>query len=476
MGFTTTAFFAFFAIILIARWIVPERLVRPLLLVASYAFCATWGLELCLLVFVMSAGAYLAGNRIAHGPEATRKRTLTASIVALLSVLAFYKYSTFLVRTFVPSHAGFHIALPLGISFYTFEMVSYVVDVYRWASGRRGAGHEAGAPPAESLADFLLYIAYFPHLVAGPIVRAQELLPQLREKRRFSAEQLAEGMFILLVGLVAKVVFADNLAKVVDPVFATPDKFSWPQLVVGVVSYAGQIFSDFWGYTSIARGASLALGFPLPENFDYPYVSESITEFWRRWHMTLSRWLRDYLYISLGGNRGGELATYRNLMLTMVLGGLWHGASWTFVAWGFFHGALLALHKGWLGLVAGAPSWVKAAQKSLPYRLVAVAVTFALVCIGWVFFRAESFEKAWTVLRLLAKPKLVPHAFDSALWARTVKLLDVLLVVHVFGVRYVGLWLHRRAPMVLRGAAWAAMLAVVYLFGTASGQFIYFYF
>jgi len=343
-------------------------------------------------------------------------------------------------------------------------MISYLVDVYRGDHG------------AESLPEFALYVSYFPHLIAGPIVRASELLPQLREDKKFDSRKVSEGMFIMLTGFVKKMVIADNLAIFADAVFKKPDGFNTIELVAGVAAYTGQIYCDFSGYTDIARGGSTMLGFELPENFDYPYLSRSITEFWRRWHMTLSRWLRDYLYIPLGGNRGSELATYRNLFLTMALGGLWHGARITFVIWGAYHGVLLALHKLYSGETRG-ERWVKI-RENLAYQAVATIGTLVLVMIGWVFFRAVTFHDAAVILKRITSAGAWPapgwkptKVLDTTAWY-----LGALVALHVAGGVKLGVRTQRGLPAGARGILWAGMALVLYWFATTSPTFIYFYF
>ena len=341
-------------------------------------------------------------------------------------------------------------------------MISYVVDVYR------------GDPAARSLPEFALYVSYFPHLIAGPIVRASELLPQLHRDVPFDGKRVSHGVFVMLTGFVKKMVLADNLGGFADVVFKSPKDFSGFEVLVAILAYTGQIFCDFSGYTDIARGASEMLGYELPENFQYPYLSASITEFWRRWHMTLSRWLRDYLYISLGGNRGSELATYRNLLLTMTLGGLWHGARMTFVIWGIYHGLLLAAHKLVLGATKG-DAWKKLRSNDA-YRALSVLGTLVLVMIGWVFFRASSFADALTVFGRLAHP-LPPHNYvrtrqvDLTLW-----FIGGVVLLHAAGGYKLGERTHDLMPAAARGVMWTAMIAVLYLLASASPTFIYFYF
>ncbi len=464
MLFNGFLFLYFFVAVLALRWLLPRRLVAPFLLAASYTFYLSWGLKYGALISGMTLFTYAAARWIKRGEGDARKRRLGVTVGLLLLPLVFFKYTDFLLGS-LGSGTRLELALPLGISFFTFEMLSYVIDVHR------------GGTEARSLPEFFLYIAYFPHLVAGPIVRADELLPSLAREQRFDPEKASEGAFIALFGLVKKVVLADNLGVYANLVFGAPSSHGGPMVWLGVLSYSGQIFCDFSGYTDIARGCSLMLGYELPENFDYPYASSDISEFWRRWHMTLSRWLRDYLYISLGGNRGGALHTYRNLFLTMLLGGLWHGARWTFVAWGAYHGLLLAAHKLYSDRAARAPR-LTALRTSWVFRPFAVAGTFLLVTVGWVFFRAETFEKAALVLRAMARTRGPLPAFDTLPDQAkiAVSALLALAVIHAFGVWKLGLRAHRRLPPVVRGIVWAAFGLLCYFFATSSPLFIYFNF
>jgi D-alanyl-lipoteichoic acid acyltransferase DltB (MBOAT superfamily) len=476
MLFTNLTFIYFHLAVVLLRWVLPPRAVGPLLLLSSYVFYLSWGPKYGLLIFGMTLVTWGAGLALAKR-ERGRKALVASIVSALLLVLAYFKYANFLSAQWAEllaklgvHHAAtrFDVVLPLGISFFTFEMISYVVDVYR------------GDRAEPSLWRFSLYIAYYPHLIAGPIVRAGELLPNLRKAKRFDGDLFSEGVFVALVGYLKKMVIADNLSPFADDVFASPDKYSSFGVWLGVLAYTGQIYCDFSGYTDIARGASMTLGYPLPDNFDYPYASRSITEFWRRWHMTLSRWLRDYLYISLGGNRAGRARQYVNLFLTMLLGGLWHGANWTFVAWGAFHGALLAVHKLWDSLVSKIPGQ-KRIRASLPYQALAIATTLLLVMFGWVWFRAPTFAAASAVFSRMfhAVPgvgEIVPNAVYPEMMMTAIAFLAMLGVVHVLGHFKVGLESNRALPPIGRGLLWAAIVLVCWLYAESRAQFIYFQF
>jgi D-alanyl-lipoteichoic acid acyltransferase DltB (MBOAT superfamily) len=339
MLFPTVQFAIFFPIVLAISWGLMSRpsLWKPFIIVASYIFYASASWRFCFLLAGVTLGNQAAAVLLGRTEDERRRRLIVGVAVALdLSVLGVFKYYSFFVQQLadVLGHAGLGvplplitIALPVGISFYTFQAISYVVDVKRRL-----------VEPA-SLLDAAVYLSFFPHLIAGPIVRAREFLPQLARPRNPNRVAVGSGIALIALGVVEKVVIADYLARtVVEPVFAVPQAYTGPNVLLAAYGYAAQIYCDFSGYTNIAIGLALLMGYVFPQNFRSPYRATGFRDFWRRWHMTLSRFLRDFLYIPLGGNRGGRLATYRNLMITMILGGLWHGAAWTFVLWGAFQG------------------------------------------------------------------------------------------------------------------------------------------
>ena len=322
-----------------------------------------------------------------------RKLWLLASLFANLGLLAVFKYFGFFTQSFIAAaeSVGFSvnapmmaIVLPIGISFYTFQTLSYTIDIWR-----------GDMRPTRRLFDFAAYVAFFPQLVAGPIERARALLPQFEARRRWNAERAGEGALLFLWGLYKKTVIADNLAPIVNAAFASPSESSPAFMLLGVLAFAVQIYCDFSGYSDMARGLARMLGFELMVNFDLPYFSRTPSEFWRRWHISLSSWLRDYLYVPLGGNRGGALATYRNLFLTMLLGGLWHGAAWTFIVWGAFHGGILAVYRA-----LGVDTKIERARGSgaLIVNIIAWGVMSVLTLIGWTLFRAQSLPDAVVIL------------------------------------------------------------------------------
>ncbi|MBS1195912.1 MAG: putative poly(beta-D-mannuronate) O-acetylase, partial [Actinobacteria bacterium] len=398
MLFPTVKFAIFFVVVFTGNWLLMQR-PRPwrwFMLAASYFFYGFWDWR---FVFLL-AGATLVNQLFAvliHRAPTPRARRwyLVGALAADLGVLGYFKYVGFLMASVIGTldKVGLHIdarplevILPIGISFFTFQAMSYVVDVFR-----------EKIPPAGWL-DFAVYLSFFPHLVAGPIVRGAEYLPQLHPPRDPRHIDSSRAFYLIFIGLAKKIVIADFLAShIVDQVFASPGLHSGPEALFAIYAYAIQIYADFSAYSDIAIGLALLLGFKFPENFNAPYTAVSITDFWRRWHMTLSRWLRDYLYIPLGGNKGGRLLTYRNLMLTMLLGGLWHGAAWRFVVWGGLHGLWLAAERAVVetrrsrGLAPLPDTWWLRAVKRV--------ATFHLVCLAWVFFRADSLATAGEVLR-----------------------------------------------------------------------------
>jgi D-alanyl-lipoteichoic acid acyltransferase DltB (MBOAT superfamily) len=420
-----------------------RRLLRALfLVVASYVFYfygtydaaleqpvplgpLGWSV-LCLgIIFVGSTLDFVIGKKLGETEDPKkRKMLLLASVTYYLGVLALFKYWNFGVDTVVDlariagikvSPLHLRLALPFGISFFTFETMSYTIDVYR-----------KEIPPAKRYLDYLLFVAFFPHLVAGPIVRPHSMLPQFEREPVASDDTKARGLFLIATGLAKKIIIGDTLAvNLVGRVFDNPERYSSLEGLVAIYAYAIQIYCDFSGYTDVAIGSALLFGYELPKNFDAPYTSRDLQEFWRRWHISLSTWLRDYLYVPLGGNRGSTWKTYRNLMLTMVLGGLWHGASWNFVIWGGLHGGALAVNRAWQRSALGKtkkpaeatayrtasppepePKKILRAredslEKNEPVTLrtvLSIAATFHFVCVAWVFFRAQTFAQAKLLL------------------------------------------------------------------------------
>jgi alginate O-acetyltransferase complex protein AlgI len=415
MLFNTPQFFAFLAIVLLLFYCAPRSWRKYILLAASYFFYMSFIPKFILLLLALTAIDYTAARWIsAVAAPRSRKTALVISLAANLGLLGFFKYYNFFAANIAhlfhkPSDAfALSIILPLGISFHTFQSMSYVIDVYRQEQD-----------PITNPIDYALFISFFPQLVAGPIVRAREFFGDLYHWQRPSSDDVLRGLLLLILGLAKKVVMADQFAQIANGYFQDVSKQpgmtpAWS----AVIAFGLQIYFDFSGYTDMAIGMAKLLGFHFPVNFRRPYLASSITDFWHRWHISLSRWLRDYLYIPLGGNRHGRLQTYRNLMLTMLLGGLWHGASWNFVVWGGYHGALLSFERMFRGKRQDAAS-----RWTMLYPLQAV-ITFALVMIGWVFFRAGTFHDSLYVLHQML---FVPHG--KQLIPRWEKLLAVFTLV-----------------------------------------------
>jgi len=391
--FPTTTFAIFFVIVLPTSWALMRRRAwwQAFMLAASYVFYAWWDWRFVFLLAASTIGNHAAARAIGRASQRqTRKVLLGLAVAFNLGLLGYFKYAGFLVssaenalsRVGLPSSSfALSVTLPIGISFFTFMALSYVIDVYR------------GQLEPVDFPRFAVYLSFFPHLVAGPIVRGSELLPQLERPRNAGRVNATRAYFLILSGLFFKVVIANQLSThLVDAVFAAPDRHSSLEVLIAIYGYAVQIFADFMGYTNIAIGVALLLGFEFPQNFNSPYQAVSLQDFWRRWHMTLSRWLRDYLYVSLGGNRKGRVRTYVNLLATMLLGGLWHGAAWTFVIWGGLHGSGLAVERFARDLLGARRSWGGAG------RWAARIVTFHFVCFAWIFFRASSLHAAGSVL------------------------------------------------------------------------------
>jgi alginate O-acetyltransferase complex protein AlgI len=472
--FCSDTFLVFFGAVFAAYWALPWRQARVWLLVAaSYFFYATWSRQLALVVFASTVMDYLIARGLAASASPGRRRLLLGvSLAVNLGLLAYFKYANFFLQSLEAAlqAAGasaslpvLRVVAPLGISFYTFEAISYTVDVYR------------GRVPAErDLGHLLLFITFFPHLMAGPIVRARDFLPQVRRPKRWDWVRAQLGVGLFAVGLFKKAVIADRMALFSDPVFQDPTLYKSYAVWVAVLAYALQIYCDFSGYSDMALGAAHLLGYSLARNFDLPYLAVNVSDFWRRWHISLSSWLRDYLFIPLGGSRGGLWRTCRNLMLTMALGGLWHGASWTFVAWGVFHGLLLVAHRLWQGACEARPRLAELVG-SAAGTVVRTATTFLCVALGWVLFRAGTFAAAEEMFRRL----FVGHAgvgcplHDSFFWY------TVALVAGCHAAARGGLW--RRAaqglPAPVVGFSYGLLLSLVLLF-TLSGTkaFLYFQF
>jgi alginate O-acetyltransferase complex protein AlgI len=480
MLFCTTSFLWFFLVVFSAYWVTPWARARVLiLLAASFYFYASWNKWLALIIFASSLADFGIGLALETVTARGRRRALLGlSVVANLGLLCYFKYANFFLQSLeeaVRAAGGtaampvLSVVLPVGISFYTFEAISYSVDVYQ----RR-------IPAERNPFHFLLFITFFPHLVAGPIVRARDFLPQIRKRKRWNWARANAGVQLFLLGMFKKMVIADRMALYADPVFAAPDQYGSGAAWLAMVAYALQIYCDFSGYSDMALGAAHLLGYRLAVNFDLPYLSANVSEFWRRWHISLSTWLRDYVFIPLGGSRNSpdprrnEWLTARNLVVTMALGGLWHGAAWTFVVWGVMHGLFLVAHRRFRVFCEARPT-LDAALQTPPGVVLRVATTFLCVSTAWVFFRAQTFAAAAAFVKRLfawkigAPAELTYHCLAT--------LGAVVLVAHV--MTYHGFWrrLADRLPAPVLGAAYAVLATATLALTPETAQvFIYFQF
>jgi alginate O-acetyltransferase complex protein AlgI len=402
VSFSSPSFLIFFSVSVLCFYLLPSRWRKPLLLVASYLFYASWSLPfICVLFLSTSLDFFLSRGIAATVSQAQKKLLLVTGVTMNLLVLCTFKYANLafgalsgvgsLVHVPVPTWYV-SILLPLGISFYTFEAISYLVDVYR-----------SNQQPARSFFEYNLYIMYFPHLVSGPIVRFKQFQSQISNNLTLPTwDRLMRGVELMMLGFIFKCMIADPIANLVDPVFSKPEAASHLSAYVAACAFSAQIYFDFMGYTHIARGASLILNIELPLNFNHPYNARNIVDFWHRWHISLSTWIRDYLYIPLGGSRRGALSTVKNLFVTMGLAGLWHGAAWTFAFWGLYHAALISINQLYGSAIAKLPVTVREKIiNSRFYEFACVALTFMAVTVGWVLFRANSLHTADIILSKL---------------------------------------------------------------------------
>jgi len=487
--FTEGSFWLFFAVLLLGYSLVykTSHLRSLYLLIFSFFFYyKSSGFFFFLLVFSTICD-YVLGLLISKTEISLKRKIYVAlSVIINLAVLSYFKYSYFFVDSAnqlfgtncqvfnflahwsnVVTGSGFdvtEIILPVGISFYTFQTISYTVDVYR----RKVA-------PVKNIIDFGFYVSFFPQLVAGPIVRAAEFIPQLYRKFSLSRREFGHALFLIINGLVKKIIISDYISlNFVDRVFENPLSYSGFENLLATYGYSVQIYCDFSGYTDIAIGLALLLGFRLPLNFNSPYKALNITDFWRRWHISLSSWLRDYLYIPLGGNRKGTVRTYANLMITMLLGGLWHGANIRFVIWGAIHGVSLAVHKAWESIFPP-----KRYQTPVWKRVLGSLFTFHLVCLSWIFFRAESLAKAWGMLRQITT-RFGQQTFEVVEnYYVVLSMIAFALIVHCIPVRwkeyYRGIFI--RTPLVVKVLAAVVVAIAIFQVKSADLQpFIYFRF
>ncbi len=471
MLFNSLTFIVFLAVVLFLHHLpFPWQVKKWNLWIASYIFYAAWNPPFVVLLWISTVVDWFAGSWIYRTQKPSFKRALLfLSLGANLGLLGYFKYGEFLLENFIGFLSVFHIdfqpaapdvVLPVGISFYTFQSISYSFDIYR-----------EKIRPWKRFSDFALFVTFFPQLVAGPIVRAADFLPQTVEPRQASARQLGWGLSLIAIGLFEKIILADDiLAPVADNVFSQPLSAGQVDTWIGTLAFSGQIFFDFSGYSICAIGTAMCLGFVLPDNFHFPYAAVGFSDFWRRWHRSLSTWLRDYLYISLGGNRKGSARTHLNLMLTMLIGGLWHGASWRFMVWGGLHGLYLILER-WARRIFRTTKFF---EKSV-IRLILAVWTYYLICITWIFFRAQDFSSAFTLM----------YKIFSGGTGNLVRPTEALMVIAVNLALFAGHWILRDSSLEavakkiswkLRAVILAAILLTLILSPGEDRAFIYFQF
>ncbi len=475
MIFNSLTFLVFAAIFLPVYFSLKGRARLFWSLAGSYLFYGWWDWRFLSLIAISTIVDFILGQKMAQeDEEPKRKRLIVLSMILNLGFLGFFKYFNFFTDSFVTMLQGFgldpsvhtlNIILPVGISFYTFQSMSYTIDIYR-----------RELEPEPDFWRFATFVAFWPQLVAGPIVRASDFLPQFKNDRSWDWDRFSSGMAQVLWGFFKKVAIADSLAPFVDQCWAEPMAFTSINLWIAVVFYSFQIYCDFSGYSDIAIGSARILGFRFPENFRTPYFSQNFSEFWTRWHISLSSWLRDYLYIPLGGNRDGVTKTYRNLMLTMLLGGLWHGANWTFVFWGFLHGMYLVVQRLWgrtFGKIMDLLHFPKVLKTG-----VNIALVYAFTCLAWVFFRSPNFSIATDVLSnmLSFEGFNFVSVMNKFMVMKGVLLIAMLLAVEVTDLKIQWGGVVQRSP-VFRVASFAVLLWLIAFFGTfGSNAFIYFQF
>lgn len=487
MLFNSLAYLIFLPVTVCLYWLVPFKWRVPLLLLASYVFYMFWKPVYGLLMIGLTIVNYLFGLLLER--TQTRKRLcLALGVIVNLVVLAFFKYTYFLhdsinellsfVKPSLLPPIPFEIILPLGISFFVFEFIHYLVDVYR------------GGKAIRSIPEFALFPAFFPTQIAGPIKRYQDFIPQLKAPRKISVEDFNEAVELIIFGLFKKVALADNLAFVVNRCYAHPDLLTGTDLWLATYAFVFQLYFDFSGYTDIARGSALLMGFKVPLNFKLPLLASSVSEFWHRWHISLSTWLRDYLYVPLGGSRHGKWLTYRNLFITMTLGGLWHGSSNHYLAWGAFEGILLVSHKEWRALCQVHQRLSDLVASKL-FHWFAIALNFHCWTVAMVFFRAENLKVADTILKKMFGLATAPAG--AGIWQPTILnsntnimypllpfILVLLMAAQIAVSRFKGTTgimplFGRLAP--LRAAYLAALILVLLVLSpNSTPQFVYFQF
>ena len=476
MLFNTYKFFLFFTVVYGLYLKLGHKGQNRMLLIASYIFYGSWNWRFLSLILISTIIDYYCGIQIER--ELTKKRSklfLIISICSNLGILGIFKYYDFFALSFqrLTNIFGWNIEpiflnliLPVGISFYTFQTMSYTIDIYF-----------KKLKPTKHFFDFALYVAYFPQLVAGPIERAKHLLPQVLKPRIVTLDLFYQGAFLIFWGIFQKAFIADNLAMIVDPVFNGSGPYNGILVLVALYAFAFQIYCDFAGYSNIARGLSKCMGFDIMVNFNLPYFAKNPSDFWRRWHISLSTWLRDYLYIPLGGNKKGKLVTYRNLFITMFLGGVWHGAAMTFVVWGIYHGVLLIIYRLFKPFFEGFDRLSKFFTRS-GWEAIKIVFFFHVVTIGWLFFRANSVGDALEMMHAIIFNFTWDSGLDIGFNLRYFVFFTwILVVVQWFQYKRIDLMVVYRAHPIVRTAFYSLTALLLIVFGVIDGnEFIYFQF
>ncbi|MFT5701443.1 MAG: alginate O-acetyltransferase complex protein AlgI [Desulforhopalus sp.] len=480
MLFNSLQFSLFFLVVVTVYFSIPHRFRWILLLASSYYFYMCWKAEYLLLIMASTLVDYFSARRMSmHSEQKRRRKYLYLSLTCNLGILFFYKYFNFLSNSVTEAlqvvniyydTPVFQVLLPVGISFYTFQTLSYTIDVYK------------GRIPAERhLGIYALYVSFWPQLVAGPIERTRHLLPQFRQRYDFDYNRVTEGLRLMLWGLFKKVVIADQLAVYVNRVYNHVDDFQGIPLIIATFFFAIQIYCDFSGYTDMARGAAKVMGFDLMENFRRPYFAKSSREFWQRWHISLSTWFRDYVYIPLGGSRQVKWRWYYNLIVTFFLSGLWHGANWTFVVWGSLHGCYLVVENISGSFQQKIANYCSSEEQSFIHRAIRVAITMTMVCFAWIFFRANTLTDACHIIYkmfLIQPADLGVEVIGLPAFLGAILLLIILFIVDMTERKEPIYILAAKGPLLLRWLAylilfWAIVVAAI--FGVQQ-EFIYFQF
>ena len=473
MLFNSFIFFIFLGVVLPIFYMLPSKMGKNIfLLISSYFFYGYWDWRFLFLLITSTCIDYFVGKALYKTKNVKKRKSfLWISLFANLGILGVFKYFNFFIESFTDLSFKFgwnldylhlNIILPVGISFYTFQTLSYTLDIYRQK-----------LKPTTNFIDFALFVSFFPQLVAGPIERASALLPQLSKKLSPTKEQIESGIVLIITGLFRKVMIGDTAGKYVDHIFGDLNGYASIEVLAALVLFSIQIYADFSGYSRIARGTSKLLGVELMKNFEQPYLSRNITEFWRRWHISLSSWLKDYLYISLGGNRSGRIRTYINLMLTMLLGGLWHGASWNFVIWGGLHGVYLTIHKLYLGNKKPDTNNIKKLNLQTCFQ---IFLTYILVLFTWLFFRSTS----WQSTKLFFSKIIHWQAsqYTSLFFTITISYIILTIVLDALEYKYDHDYLLKlKSKSITLGVLFAMlMVTFIYMFQSDPLPFIYFQF